>query len=590
MGTIDMLQEIFKEKLSEKQAAPTGLRALLTYFVWYGFLISAFCGVVFIGLSAIVGGNFLAWLAFAFGALMLGEGVAFSLTRFERYPAAAGLLAATLLISLIGLVVGAGVASAALSFYLANLLATLFATLAANFYKDNEEEKLEASAMMITIGRLENDLEIIGATVDSLEEGLLLTDAQDKVLRLNRRLATLFGFRTETNDESKTHEYNTVNEWIAQVRGVASNPEDFRASLQNAREMVRRGETSDFIFGIEKPNPRYRATEPIPPRPQLPPMLPAESGSPFGSTTPLFQQAALENEPEPLFERDNRPLLYREMKLTVFPVLGTKGQMLGICYLVRDVTEEREVEQIKENFISIVSHEVRTPMAVILGLTELLALPNIEQDEREEWLKAINQEALRLRTVLNDMQSISRIKDGALELSLEDVDLRELIDRVVKVTQLQYRSEHEVTTDFEIDQTTLYTDRGKVTQVLTNLIGNAIKYTPNNGQIKIRVGTRPNYRNQVYISVTDQGIGIPRSEQHKVFSRFFRSTNTRQKKIGGTGLGLAISQHLVKLMNGAVWFESEENQGSTFYFSLPVTDTTHPMLEDPERTSSTIFK
>jgi signal transduction histidine kinase len=350
-----------------------------------------------------------------------------------------------------------------------------------------------------------------------------------------------------------------------------------------ARSQVRRGETSVFVFGIEKPNPRYRpATEPNISRPQLPESPPAADGGYYSQPEPSLPDPAKEAEinPEPMFERDTRPLLYRELKITVFPIIGFKSNHIGVGYLVRDVTDEREVEQIKENFISIVSHEVRTPMAVILGLTELLALPNVEKSEQEEWVKAINQEALRLRTVLNDMQSMSRIKDGAFELSLEDIELKELVDRVVKVTQLQYRSHHNVTVDLDIPQSIIYSDRGKVTQVLTNLIGNAIKYTPENGEIKINAGTRPNHPNEIYISVTDQGIGIPKSEQHKVFSRFFRSRNTREKGIGGTGLGLAITQHLVKLMGGNVWFESEENRGSTFYFSLPLPQHNNLMLED----------
>jgi two-component sensor histidine kinase/PAS domain-containing protein len=589
MGTLDMFLDFFKEKQTEKRPAPTGVWAFLVSFVWYGFLVSVVCAFFFLILAGALGGNFLTWLAIGFGLLTVGQGVTFALTRFERYPFAAGVVGVTWFLTLLVLLLGAGIGSAALGILLLNLLSTLGITYGINYYRRAGKEKLESSELMIAIGRLENDVDVMRATLDSLEEGLLVADVQDRVLRYNRRLPSLLGLRSEAGHDPK--ELATVNDWMAQIRSVASNPDDFRASIQNARELVRRGETSVFVFGIEKPNPRYRPTEQVAPRLRLPEgEAAADSGPTYGRNEPLLSRDKATEEPETLFERDTRPLLYREMKLTVFPLIGPKGHTLGVCYLARDVTEERELEQIKDNFISIVSHEVRTPMAVILGLTELLALPNIDKAEQEEWLKAINQEALRLRTVLNDMQSISRIKDGALELTLEDVDLRELIERVAKVSKLQYRASHDAEIEFDIDQSTIYTDRGKLTQVLTNLIGNAIKYTPEGTAVKIRVGTRPNHLGEIYISVTDQGIGIPKSEQHKVFSRFFRSTNTRQKGIGGTGLGLAITQNLVKLMGGTIWFESEENKGSTFYFSLPTNEPSPHLLDEPTPGSGSSFK
>ncbi len=599
MHTVDMLVELFTSRQKDNQTTPVGFWSLLVSFAWLGLWASAGFALFFVILAATLGGNLPFWLAVAFGLLTIGEAAAFGLTNFRQYLPAAITLGASLLFSFIILLAGNGLSGLALAAFLANLLITLSITQFLTFSRAEMlgEESVKSSDLMIAVGRLENELELIKATLDSLEEGLLLTDTQDKVLRSNTRLNFLFGLRPENSadeikatdaDEAKDKNnlsYSNVNEWINQVRDIASNPDDFKASIASAREMVRLGETSVFVFGIEKLNPRYRATEPVVPRPRLPEGA-ADGGPSFGRNQPLLRFTSGSNEPETFFEKDTRELLYREMQLTVFPVRGAKGNLLGICYLARDVTEEREVEQMKENFISIVSHEVRTPMAVILGLTELLALPNIERSEQEEWLTAINQEALRLRTVLNDMQSISHIKDGALELSLEEVELKELIERVAKVSQLQYRSHHEVEINFDIDNTTVLADRGKVTQVLTNLIGNAIKYTPEDGQIKIRVGMRPNQASQLYISITDQGIGIPKSEQHKVFSRFFRSTNTRQKGIGGTGLGLAITQHLVKLMGGTVWFESEENEGSTFYFSLPLATPENPILDSPERFSN----
>ncbi|MEI6043540.1 MAG: ATP-binding protein [Chloroflexota bacterium] len=585
---LELLTEIQAKIQLKKRVLPTGSWSILEVFLELDLLVSTFFCVIFFGLALFLGGNFLFWLALSFGLLTFGEGSAFILFHFEYYQIAAAVLGVTLGISALVVVFGAGLSGAAPAFFLFDLLLGLSATFFVTFSKAAlwGHEPLQSTDLMVKVGRLENDLEIVRATLDSLEEGLLLTDIQDKVLYVNRRLSALFGLRSETIRHKKEVilPYSVVTEWINQVRAVTSNPDEFKSSLQNAREMARLGETNVFIFGVEKPNSRYRASEPLVPNPRLTEGVTADTGG-SGRSTFLRPNGLQEGESEVLFERDSRPLLYREMKLTVFPVLGVKGNLLGTCYLARDITDEREVEQIKENFISIVSHEVRTPMAVILGLTELLSLPDVEKSEQDEWVKAINQEALRMRTVLNDMQSISRITDGAFEMSLEEVALPELIERVIKVSQLQYRSQHTVTTECDLPQTTIYADRGKITQVFTNLVGNAIKYTPEKGEIKVRLGTRPNHPNQIYISVTDQGIGIPKSEQHKVFSRFFRSTNTRQKGIGGTGLGLAITQHLVKLMGGTVWFESEENRGSTFYFSLPLVERENSVLEEPVSSS-----
>ena len=580
-----MLRKMAVWKNYSRQTTPANQPGRLSAFNQWGLLISSLFDLGFIVMSLITGSDFWFWLALSFGLLLLGLGVGFGLLRLAYYRVALYPMLAGLLVCAGTLVWGAGISSAALTFLLADLLITLLLTLLPAFSNSHalQQSISQPSDMMIKLGRQEGELEVMQATLNSLEEGLLLTDAQDKVLRANRRLNTLFGLRSEAEKEGSKPaaepRYSSVLEWMNRVRAVATNPEDFKSAFMNARELVRRGESSEFVFGVEKPNSRYRdrpqATEKA-----LPEASPADGS--YGRFEPLFPLHTPEDEQDTLFERDSRLLLYCEIKLTVFPVLATKGNLLGVCYLLRDVTDEREVEQIKENFISIVSHEVRTPMAVILGLTELLGLPDTKPEEHAEWLTAINEEALRLRTVLNDLQSISRIQDGALELQLEEIELGELIERVAKVSQMQYRSNHKIVTTFELEQTTIYSDRGKVTQVLTNLIGNAVKYTPETGEIRLRIGLRPKHPDQIYISVTDQGIGIPKHEQHKIFSRFFRSSNTRQKGIGGTGLGLAISQHLVKLMGGAVWFESEENQGSTFYFSLPLLTAETAMLDDPE--------
>ncbi len=262
----------------------------------------------------------------------------------------------------------------------------------------------------------------------------------------------------------------------------------------------------------------------------------------------------------------------RFLQFYTAPVAGVDGQeVIGRIIALRDITRERELDKMKTDFISVVSHELRTPLTSIKGYTDLLlsGAAGENSELQTEFLGIIQLSTTRLSNLINDVLDISRIESGTLKIKHEPIDYRHLVADTLRVMKAAADAK-DISMDAALPETIppVRGDSDKVTQVLTNLVSNAIKYTPEGGWVKISLEVSGD--TSVTTCVADSGIGVAPEDQAKLFQRFFRADNSSTREAGGTGLGLVIAKTLIELMGGAIWLESEPNRGSKFYFTLPL--------------------
>ena len=304
----------------------------------------------------------------------------------------------------------------------------------------------------------------------------------------------------------------------------------------------------------------------------------------------------------------NRPAVdgnTRYVNLVHLPTHDDEGNITGLIHLVQDVTELGSIQQhlsqqrnelwqfrdelkrqnvrlaaanaelqsldgVKSTFISIAAHELRGPLTAIVGYLELLfddrKTPLSDRDR--DYLEIVWGGAQRLLSLTNDLLDITRMEAGRLELRLQPVDLGALINSVASEYAAQITTKgQQLTLDLAADMPTALCDPKRTAQVIGNLLTNAIKFTPADGHIWITLAPAPE-DGFLLLSVQDDGVGIPASEQAEVFNRFFQASSTRS--MGGTGLGLHIARSLVEQHGGRMWLESELGRGSTFFATFPV--------------------
>ncbi len=250
-------------------------------------------------------------------------------------------------------------------------------------------------------------------------------------------------------------------------------------------------------------------------------------------------------------------------------VRAEDGRQIGTVAILNDVTELKNIERMKSAFVATVSHELRTPLTAIKGfISTLLADDSFPEEDRREFYVIIDHECDRLTRLINDLLNIARIEAGeSLKPHYTEVDLKRLAQKVVMIQQ-QASNRHQLVLEAPEEFPSIVADEDKIDQVLTNLISNAIKYSPEGGQVRVRLEASDE---KVHMSVADQGIGIPKDHLPKVFDRFHRVHTEDNRKIYGTGLGLYLVKHLVEQIHlGRVWAESEVGVGSTFHVELPM--------------------
>jgi PAS domain S-box-containing protein len=253
--------------------------------------------------------------------------------------------------------------------------------------------------------------------------------------------------------------------------------------------------------------------------------------------------------------------------ITYSPLFNGQGELVNIIANVHDITRFREAEEIKSTFISIISHELKTPVSLIKGYAGTLRREDANWDEAtlQQSLAVIEEESDRLNDLIDNLLEASRLQAGGLELSVEEIRLDHLVQRVVEKFRPQTR-EHLLVADFPPDFPTVRADYDRLEQVLSNLISNAVKYSSQGGTIRVQGWQEGDW---VCVAVSDEGIGITKRDQARIFDRFFRAEEVMTSKTKGAGLGLYLVRAIIAAHGGRIWVQSEKGHGSTFVFALP---------------------
>ncbi len=253
-----------------------------------------------------------------------------------------------------------------------------------------------------------------------------------------------------------------------------------------------------------------------------------------------------------------------------------QDDFLGTVSIFRDITHEVEVDRLKSEFVATVSHELRTPMTAIKGYVEILLMgaAGAINENQSHFLDIVKNNIDRLNILVGDLLDISRIEAGRVTLSSQALDLREVARDVLAEIEHQSKEDKKPMV-FEIEGARTLPralgDPERVRQIMLNLLDNAYHYTPENGTVKVHLHAL-NGRGDVQIDIIDTGIGISRTDQDRVFERFYRGEHPLVLATPGTGLGLAIVKQLVEMHKGRIWMRSdgEPGSGSTFSFTLPI--------------------
>lgn len=247
----------------------------------------------------------------------------------------------------------------------------------------------------------------------------------------------------------------------------------------------------------------------------------------------------------------------------------SKDDNLGIVLLIQDITEIKKLENMRENFVANVTHELKTPLTSITGFIETLKSGNITDEKtREKFLNIIEMESIRLNILIEDLLMLSEIEKKGTVYSGE-INVKSSIEDVVRILISSAKeNDVDIITEMEIDDdVTIECNSTWFNQLLINLIDNGIKYNIKNGKIFVRTSI---YKKELVIEIEDTGIGIDTEHFDRLFERFYRVDKSRSKEVGGTGLGLAIVKHVVKILGGKIDVESEINKGTKFIVRLPL--------------------
>jgi len=253
----------------------------------------------------------------------------------------------------------------------------------------------------------------------------------------------------------------------------------------------------------------------------------------------------------------------------IAPVKDADGEVIGIVTILRDVTKEREIDRMKTEFISTVSHELRTPLTTMKEFTSIISdeIPGKLTKDQKEYIGIIDDNIDRLARLINDLLDVSKIESGKEVFKKLSINVTDIANNVISTLKPEAEEKHiKFKTVLDDSELKVYANPDKITQVFTNLIGNAIRFTKEKGKITIGI---KDMKKEVECSVSDNGVGIASENVGKLFTKFQQFGRTAGAGAKGTGLGLAITKEMVELHNGRIWVESKVGKGSKFCFTLP---------------------
>lgn len=375
-------------------------------------------------------------------------------------------------------------------------------------FTEQLEEKVQVATAELAdrVHDLQESRGRLDAVIDSMQDGLVVYDRNHLALRANPFMLALFGLKPD----------QVIGKTAAQVAELTGEPpfEVAEPSLVlGSAEDSPSGEAS--IFELEGPRKRF-------------------------------------------------------VRRVISPVIGEGAPLSGLVVVYQDITDQKEVEQLKDDFLSIASHELKTPLTSIMGYTQLLNR-RLGQEARvagsDDVIEVIENQCRRMKRLVEDLLDVSRIERGTLETAQVRVDMTNLVQSAVE--KLRGTSpQHHFHVLVPEAPLMVWGDEDRLDQVVSNLLSNAIKYSPDGGRVEVRV-TRTSDSAQV--AVQDWGIGIPEDQQARIFSRFYQAEAVvRSRRFGGMGLGLFISKAIIDEMGGTITVDSTVGKGSIFRFTLPI--------------------
>jgi two-component system phosphate regulon sensor histidine kinase PhoR len=258
----------------------------------------------------------------------------------------------------------------------------------------------------------------------------------------------------------------------------------------------------------------------------------------------------------------------RDVEISAVPVKDDADLTTGAVVLFHDITQLKQTDKVRRDFVANVSHELRTPLSILRGYIEtLLDNPQTSDKELSRILRVMERHSKRLGLLVDDLLTLARLESRSAGLQFSDVQLAELLQSVIRDWEKKLAEKQlKVVVDLSPDARTIRADETRLHEVLYNLLDNALKYSRENGEIGLRAAQ---HGPEIVLSVTDNGIGITKDDLPRIFERFYRADKARSRELGGTGLGLAIVKHIAQLHGGRVEAESELGKGTTIRVILP---------------------
>lgn len=274
--------------------------------------------------------------------------------------------------------------------------------------------------------------------------------------------------------------------------------------------------------------------------------------------------------PELMIDSQNANGEYLSLRVRFALVRRESGFISGLVAVLHDTTEQEKEERERRLFVSNVSHELRTPLTSVKSYLEALDEGALYDPVAPDFIKVSLDETNRMMRMVTDLLHLSRIDNATTQLDVELINFTAFItfilNRFDKMRGQDQEKKYELVRDYPINSVWIEIDTDKMTQVIDNILNNAIKYSPDGGKITVSMKTTDD---QMILSIKDQGLGIPKQDLPKIFDRFYRVDRARSRAQGGTGLGLAIAKEIIKQHNGFIWAKSEYGKGSTFTIVLP---------------------